>query len=344
MRKLKTIIFILLSILGLFLFFPISETSKFSFLNFCSTCPIYQEGIKSNVSLWIYLKNISYGIVLFSLTTIPVFAIASFLSALIKKKIYLHDPISAFFSASILPLCSCGAFPFIAHYKAKNKWENISKLVFLITTPILSPVIFILSLKMLGIWPTILRFVISLIFVFLASAFIFFFTKGKRKNENFASKKDTVFKPIVIKSPKNMSFMRTAELYFYSLLKYVFYGIVIAAVAVLLVPKDYSQWFFSKNIISTFLISWVGIPIHLCNGGDIIAVAPFVFSGMPVGTAIAFGITGTGICFTSIPLLYKILTKKGFILYLIAFIILPPLLALLTKWIFPVIPLVNRGF
>ncbi|MCD6578830.1 permease [bacterium] len=344
MKKLRTIIFIILSILGLFLFFPIPENSKFSFLNFCSTCPIYQEGIRSNVSLWVYLKNIIYGIILFSVTTIPVFATASFVSAIIKKKIYLHDPISAFFSASILPLCSCGAFPFIAHYKAKDQWENISKLVFLITTPILSPVIFILSLKMLGIWPTILRFVVSFIFAFLTAFLIYIFTKKKKEEAKYSNKKNTIFKPIVLPQVKNTTFLKTSEMYFYSLLKYVFYGIIIAAIVVLLVPKDYSKWFFAKDIFSTFLISWVGIPIHLCNGGDIIAVAPFVFSGMPVGLAIAFGITGTGICFTSIPLLYKILTKKGFIIFLISFLTLPAILALLTKWLFPIIPLVNRGF
>ncbi len=338
MKVVKKIVFLLLALFGIIFFLPINKDSSLSFLVFCRTCPIYAEGFMTDVSFIIFIKEVFLGIFYYSAATIPIFATATLIAALIKKKIFLQNPILAFLSAAILPICSCAAFPFVTGYNSKNSIEELSKLLFLITAPILSPVIIILSLKILGLYPTIIRIIFSFIFAFLTSIIIIIFTSKKNKKEK------SVFRSGINLNTRSRNPINSGSDNFYRLLKYLFLGIVITSLLIFLVPKNYTKWFFSKNILSAFLVSLVGIPIHLCNGGDIISIAPFIYSGMPVGAGIAFGITGTGICFTSIPLLYKVLKTKGFILYLISFIIIPPILAIALNIIFPIIPLAQRGF
>jgi uncharacterized membrane protein YraQ (UPF0718 family) len=67
----------------------------------------------------------------------------------------------------------------------------------------------------------------------------------------------------------------------------------------------------SDSLFGTVLVILIGIPVYFCNGADILFLHPLVkFSGLPLGTAIAFSLTSTSVCISSIILLIKFIGKN----------------------------------
>jgi len=81
----------------------------------------------------------------------------------------------------------------------------------------------------------------------------------------------------------------------------------------------------------------MGIPIHLCSGAEVLILSPFMQMGMPLGHALAFTISGAGICLSSIPLLLKVVGRKVTFWLLLLFWVGAVLMGVLTNLISPFI-------
>ena len=68
---------------------------------------------------------------------------------------------------------------------------------------------------------------------------------------------------------------------------------------------------FSNGIVGLVLAVLVGIPIYLCNGADVLFLRPLVaVSHLPLGTAVAFSLTSTAVCISSVIMLSNYLGKR----------------------------------
>jgi uncharacterized membrane protein YraQ (UPF0718 family) len=54
----------------------------------------------------------------------------------------------------------------------------------------------------------------------------------------------------------------------------------------------------------------VGVPFYFCHGAEVLFLRPLMNHGFPVGTGIAFSLTSTAICTTSIAMLFRLLGAR----------------------------------
>jgi uncharacterized protein len=223
------------------------------------------------------------------------------------KKWYPHNPVTAFLYASVIPLCGCSAIFFINGMKEKLNTKTV--ITFVLASPLLSPYIIFLSLGLLGTRYTILRIAAAFIITVLTGYLIELFeNKNGGKKIEFAK---------LVEDKKNCE-INNDNIYLKTLLifkKLSPYLLIASAVNVLLnVYKPLSQLELSAflgNIPGLISMMLIGLPLYLCNGADIIFLQPLVnTAGLPLGTAIAFSVSSTSICFTSAVISYKVLGLK----------------------------------
>ena len=54
----------------------------------------------------------------------------------------------------------------------------------------------------------------------------------------------------------------------------------------------------------------VGVPLYFCNGAEVLFLRPLMSHGFPMGTGIAFSLTSTVICTTSIAMLLRMIGAR----------------------------------
>jgi uncharacterized membrane protein YraQ (UPF0718 family) len=67
----------------------------------------------------------------------------------------------------------------------------------------------------------------------------------------------------------------------------------------------------------------VGTPLYLCTGEEVIFLKPLMDLGLPLGHAVAFTITSTGICISAIAVLFRVIGRKHTIALVAGFVVLP---------------------
>lgn len=68
---------------------------------------------------------------------------------------------------------------------------------------------------------------------------------------------------------------------------------------------------YGNTLLGNFIVVLLGIPVYLCNGADVLLLRPLLqHSEIYLGTAIAFSLTTTSLCISSIVLLSKFLGLK----------------------------------
>lgn len=222
------------------------------------------------------------------------------------KKVYPKGPIRAFIYGSIIPVCSCSALPLIVTLKDRLKFRTV--ITFAVAAPLLSPTIIMISLNVLGIKYTILRIICSFILAVGAGYFLEIFYKPEKDvltNKMFSCDKNCHM-------VKKNIYEETWEIA-KKLFPYVFIAGIITSIFSI----------FEQNLInhfSDFASSWygkilsvfIGIPMYVCNGADIFILRSFFGEHNPLqyGTALAFSLSASAVCISSIVMLYKIIGKK----------------------------------
>lgn len=67
---------------------------------------------------------------------------------------------------------------------------------------------------------------------------------------------------------------------------------------------------FGDGVAEVAIWSLVGVPLYFCNGAEVFFLRPLVSHGFPLGTAIAFSLTSTAVCVTSLAMLLKLIGSK----------------------------------
>lgn len=100
------------------------------------------------------------------------------------------------------------------------------------------------------------------------------------------------------------------------------FGILLSALFQRYVPSEaFSNLFVNNRGFGLLMAATIGVPLYACGGGTILLLQQWLASGMSMGSATAFMITGPATKITNLGALKIVLGAKSFILYL-AFIML----------------------
>jgi uncharacterized membrane protein YraQ (UPF0718 family) len=220
------------------------------------------------------------------------------------SRFYPRSPWAAFAYASAIPVCACAAIPLLESMKGKLKFTTTMS--FVLAAPLLSPYIIILSFSVLGFTYGVLRILSSFALV-MVTAFILGLVERR-----IAVVPRTFMGPGCTRHCPGASgdiYIETFTV-FRSLLPYLLIAGGAGVVLEYLGPRAgllAGRMGAGPGGIMTWVL--VGVPLYFCNGAEVLFVRPLVVHGFPLGTGVAFSMTSTAICATSIAMLLKVIGR-----------------------------------
>src|SRR5574344_1325230 len=222
------------------------------------------------------------------------------------KRFYPKNQMLAFAYAAILPVCSCGVVPLIDSMRRRTSLRVI--ITFVCAAPLLDPYIIFLSYTVLGVKYMMIRIISSFLLAITAGWVVELLVNKLGwqnwtdhsvcgKSCDFVAERD----PFV----KTMKITRKLLPYilFAGLLSFVF---SMADVKELLHGVKLNQEPLSAIVMTIF-----GVPIYMCHGADVIFLKPFLqYTDMSLGSAMAFSLSSSAICVSSIVMLAKYLGRR----------------------------------
>lgn len=267
-----------------------------------NNCVIYRS-----IPRWLFLTN-EYFIELFMVVVAGAFA-----GTLSEKfftryrKLFPNDQFTAFIYASIIPVCSCSAIPLIESMKKRLPLRTL--ITFVIAAPLLNPYIIFLSFSVLGIKYGVLRILGSFLISMLTGLFVewIYIRIGKPEIGIYKSCEPTGCNFV----PGNDVYRKTWKM-IGKIAPYILIAGLLGLVFELTGPvKLIERLPLNGSLISLLLVILIGIPIYFCNGADVLFLSPLLaYTDIGLGTALAFSLTSTAICASSIVMLSKFLGKR----------------------------------
>ena len=270
--------------------------------------------------LWYLL---ALGIVLGSL--ISVYMPRRKLSSLARESGFKGILIASVLGA-VSPLGSYAVIPIFASMLAAG-FPRAPMMTFLVSSPLIDPVIFILT------WTVINP---AMAFARLASAIILGILCGV--TVEYATNRGFIPEELLEASPANPNLKGTFDLSTFpeedarpenklsdavKLMwkttkypgRYFLIAIVLAAFVATYVPRDAFVRYMGAEHTSIFIASAMGIPLYMCGGGAIPLVAQFLHMGMHKGAALAFLIVGPATRIAPMVTVFSLVRKKIFLIY-----------------------------
>jgi len=230
------------------------------------------------------------------------------------------------------PLCMYGTIPIAASFSQKGIKDDWLA-AFMMGSILLNPQLIIYST---ALGPAVLSVrIISCFICGIAAGFLVYFFY-KRKDKSYFNFKG-------FSEPENRD---TDSNIFFRLLKniwrnikitapYFLIGVLLSAMFQRYVPEDFIVRFFGNNrAFGILMAASIGVPVYVCGGGTIPLLQQWLASGMSMGSATAFMITGPATKITNLGALKIVLGIKGFMFYLIFVIVFAFLSGLLVDILF----------
>jgi len=222
------------------------------------------------------------------------------------KRFYPKNQLLAFVYGSILPICSCGVVPLVESMQRKTSLKVI--VTFIVAAPLLNPYIISISFAVLGIKYGILRIVFSFLTAIITGYAVEYAAKAL-KLTNVGNYKACVTEcdPILDRDP----FVKTMKMT-KKILPYILFAGALSFAFALINPKQYLETLnFSSEPWATLILTLIGIPLYVCNGTDVLFLKPLMqYTDLSMGAAIAFSLSSSAICISSIVMLTKYLGGK----------------------------------
>ncbi len=220
--------------------------------------------------------------------------------------------IAACFLGIASPLCMYGTIPIIAMLSRKGIPQEIL-IAFMVSSILLNPILLVMTLA-LGIRIFIARIVMALAVGSLAGILVRFFFRGRRVfhiqafNKECKSSERTKFRRFLHSLRRN--FEITAP--------YLLLGISLTVLMQRYIPVDiFTAVLGDKNPYAILASASIGVPLYMCGGGTIPLIGAWLGSGMSVGAACAFMISGPATKLNNLSAVKMILGKLNFLLYLL---------------------------
>lgn len=254
-------------------------------------------------------------------------AIGSFISVFAKDKIHdafaglngkrigLFGIIPACILGILSPLCMYGTIPIAASFRKQGMREDWLS-AFMMASILLNPQLIVYSAA-LGRTALIVRIVSCFLCGCTAGLLIFLFYRDKEffNFDGFKERESHDTHPNML-IRYLLNFLRNVKatgLYF-------LFGIFLSALFQRYVPQELMVNVFGGNKAWGVLMAvTIGVPLYACGGGTIPLLQDWLLSGMSMGSAAAFMITGPATKITNLGALKIVMGWKRFALY-IAFV------------------------
>lgn len=256
-------------------------------------------------------------------------AVGSFVSVFAKDRI--HETFSAMqgkkmgvlgvIPGSILgilsPLCMYGTIPIVASFSEKGMRHDWLA-AFMMSSVLLNPQLMMYSLA-LGPAASMIRLVSCTVCGIVAGFLIWLFyeRKGSRSFFNFdgfaPGKRHDTDPNLLMRYLKNLGRnIKATGAYF-------LIGVLLSALFQRYVPSDrFAELFGNANKgFGVLMAATIGVPLYVCGGGTIPLLQEWLWSGMSMGSAASFMITGPATKITNLGALKIVLGIRRFLLYLL---------------------------
>ena len=243
--------------------------------------------------------------------------IYSAFQALGQKKTGVLGLIPASMLGIASPLCMYGTIPIAASFSQKGVKDDMLA-AFMMSSILLNPQLLITS-GILGPKAVAVRFLSCFLGGLGAGLCIRFFYKGRSYFDfsGFAgtSSRDTDPNPA-------MRFLKNLGRNIRATAPWFLIGVLLSALFQRYVPSDtFAELFGEQEGFGVLLAATIGVPLYACGGGTVPLLQQWLSSGMSMGSAAAFMITGPATKITNLGALKIVLGAKRFVLYL-AYVIL----------------------
>lgn len=219
------------------------------------------------------------------------------------------------------PLCMYGTIPIAASFRKQGMREDWLA-AFMMASILLNPQLIIYSAA-LGTTALIVR-IVSCFFCGIAAGVLVFVFYRDRDFFDFSgfevkASRDTHPNLLIRYLLNVLRNVRATGLYF-------IFGILLSALFQRYVPGDLMTNVFGGNEAwGVLMAATVGVPLYACGGGTIPLLQEWLMSGMSLGSASAFMLTGPATKITNLGALKIVMGMRHFLLYL-SFIMLFSLL------------------
>lgn len=220
------------------------------------------------------------------------------------------------------PLCMYGTIPIAASFSQKGMRDDYLA-AFMMSSVLLNPQLLIYSAA-LGTFALCVRFISCFLCGIAAGLLIRAFYKDKRffNFEGFSERASRDVDPNpLLRLIKNIGRNIKATGPWFLV------GVLLSALFQRYVPADaFASLFVNNRGFGLLMAATIGVPLYACGGGTIPLLQQWLASGMSMGSASAFMITGPATKITNLGALKIVLGIKNFLLYL-AFVMLFALLS-----------------
>jgi uncharacterized protein len=210
------------------------------------------------------------------------------------------------------PLCMYGTIPISASFAEKGMEEDWLA-AFMMSSILLNPQLLFYSAA-LGKTALVIRFVSCFLCGITAGLLVRFFFKKRNfftfKGFGEAANRDTD-PNLLLRFLKNLwrNLKATGPAFLI--------GVALSAIFQRYVPAEAMAAIFGKHKgFGLLMAATIGVPLYVCGGGTIPLLVSWMESGMSLGSASAFMITGPAMKITNLGAVKIILGMKDFILYL----------------------------
>ena len=232
--------------------------------------------------------------------------------AMRKHKFGLLGIIPASLLGIASPLCMYGTIPIAASFSEQGMSDDWLG-AFMMSSILLNPqlMIYTSALGEAAFWT---RLVSSFLCGCCAGLLIHIFYRNKSffNFEGFGSGKNRDTDPnLLVRLLKNIgrNVKRTGP--------YFLLGILLASLFQIHVPSEaFANLFSADRRFGIFMAATIGVPMYACGGGTIPLLRQWLRSGMSMGAAAAFMITGPATKITNLGAMKTVLGIRRFILYL----------------------------
>lgn len=222
-----------------------------------------------------------------------------------------------------LPLCSCGVIPLATslHRSGASKGSVTS---FFITTPMTGLDSIFATYGVFGLPMAIIRVVGSFISGIVAGLWV----GGQKQPTQFSNaepaKSCCSDCGCSSNEPKKSTFKKVTDYVFMEVFadiaKPMTYGLLLAAVLVMIFPEDASAWLSEIPLLAYFGALLIGLPIYVCSVSAIPMALGMIAAGLSPGIAFVFLAAAPATNVITAGVINKILGKKALVAYLVSII------------------------
>ena len=211
------------------------------------------------------------------------------------------------------PLCMYGTIPIAASFSQKGMRDDYLA-AFMMSSVLLNPQLLMYSAA-LGTYALCIRFISCFLCGIAAGLLVRFCYKGNGffdfKGFSERASRDTHPNPF-IRLIKNIGRNIKATGPYFLL------GILLSALFQRYVPAEaFANLFVNNRAFGLLMAATIGVPLYACGGGTIPLLQQWLATGMSMGSATAFMITGPATKITNLGALKIVLGIKHFVYYLL---------------------------